>query len=705
MRLALALALALPGFRARAQAITFPRFASFTGTDASGFKLGGTARLTAGGTAPADPANDGVLRLTEAIGSQAGYAIDNSVFATPNGFSISFEFFAYGSTTIEPADGFSMFLVDGAGTDPSASPTQFSVGGAGGSLGYAPLSTSPGVSKGYLGIGIDEFGNFSNPTEGRLGGPGFTKNAVALRGPYDPANTANGYKYLSGTTSLGFNLAVGGSARITSPADAGYRKAYVNVIPVGSGSNITYRITVRIQNGQNLVTAVNNFTVVNPPATLRVGFAASTGGSNSVHEIRNLQIVQAPIANDDQATTKYNAPVTISVLANDQVASGAPAIDPATVDLDPTTVAIDNTYTVAGKGTFTVSNTGVVMFTPSGSFSGTVAIPYTVNNVNDNISNPATILVTVTGADVASAVNGPATATPGSTISYAVTTTDNGQEDATNVIPTLQLASGLVLVSASLPAGATYDATSRLVTFVQTTLTAGNSVTNAVQVTVPAAAPAGTAYASTAAYAYPSNEAVPDGVAGNNTASITTTVGGQANVAAVCATPGKDGPATLDASSAQPNTYYAGATATAGSKTLAVNTAVGPTGNTATPIAAGDLLLIMQVQGAAIDQTNTATYGTTSSVAAGLYEYAVAASAVDASGNLALVGPLSRTYTNADPDATTPSSASKWCGCRSTPPSPSRARCVACPGITRPAGCWCWTWPGKQRSVAAVRWT
>ncbi|MGI4884641.1 MAG: T9SS type A sorting domain-containing protein [Janthinobacterium lividum] len=636
------------GGQARAQTVAFPRYAPFTGTDASGFKLGGNARLTAGGTSPADAANNGVLRLTNAVGTQAGYAIDNSVFATPNGFSVSFEFFAYGSTSTAPADGFSVFLVDGAGTDPSANPTQFTIGATGGSLGYAQKTNIPGASKGYLGIGIDEFGNYSNASEGRIGGPGVRANAVALRGPYDPTDASKGYSYLTGTGSLAFNLAAGGSTRITDPTAAGYRKAYINVIPVGSGSNLTYRITVRIQNGQNLVTTVNNFTVTNPPATLRVGFAASTGGSNSVHEIRALQIVQAPIANDDQVLTKYNASVAINVLANDQVASGAPAIDPATVDLDPTTVAIDNTYTVAGQGTFTVSSSGVVTFAPVGTFSGVVSVPYTVNNVNGNISNPANITVTVTGADVASAVSGPATASPGSTITYTVTTTDNGRESATNVIPTLQLASGLVLVSASLPAGATYNSTSGVVTFAQTTLAAGASAMNAVQVTVPAAAATNTAYASTANYTYPSGQVVPDAVAGNNEASITTKVGGLANVATVCATPGKDGPVTLNSSSTLPNTYYPGVTATAGDHTLTVGTT--STGST-TAIAADDLLLIVQMQGAAIDATNTATYGTASAITAGQYEYAVAAGAVSSSGTLALVGALGRTYTNADPSA------------------------------------------------------
>ncbi|MCC5887121.1 MAG: DUF11 domain-containing protein [Gammaproteobacteria bacterium] len=70
------------------------------------------------------------------------------------------------------------------------------------------------------------------------------------------------------------------------------------------------------------------------------------------------------------------------------------------------------------------------------------------------------------------------------------------------------------------------------------------------------------------------------------------------------ATPGKDGPGgTL---TGIVNTYYPGtASAAAGSTSLAIGAAAGA----ATPIAAGDLLLVIQMQGADINTTNTSAYG------------------------------------------------------------------------------------------------
>src|SRR2546426_8201685 len=121
-----------------------------------------------------------------------------------------------------------------------------------------------------------------------------------------------------------------------------------------------------------------------------------------------------------------------------------------------------------------------------------------------------------------------------------------------------------------------------------------------------------------------------------------------------CEAPGPDGTATLNSVI---NTYYPGAlTAAAGATTLPLGTATGA----GTPIAVGDLLLVIQMQDAAIDSTNTGAYGNavagdpasgwTSLNSAGLYEYAVATSAMPlAGGALTISSGLLNTYTSALP--------------------------------------------------------
>src|SRR5438067_104857 len=124
--------------------------------------------------------------------------------------------------------------------------------------------------------------------------------------------------------------------------------------------------------------------------------------------------------------------------------------------------------------------------------------------------------------------------------------------------------------------------------------------------------------------------------------------------AGTCATPGRDGTATLNSVL---NTYYPGAlTAAAGATTITLGTATGA----GTPMAVGDLVVVIQMQDAAIDSANTGAYGNgiagdpasgwTGLNSAGLYEYAVATSAVPlVGGALTISSGLLNTYTSALP--------------------------------------------------------
>jgi uncharacterized repeat protein (TIGR01451 family) len=119
-----------------------------------------------------------------------------------------------------------------------------------------------------------------------------------------------------------------------------------------------------------------------------------------------------------------------------------------------------------------------------------------------------------------------------------------------------------------------------------------------------------------------------------------------------CATPGASGTATL---SGVVNTYYpATLSAAAGTNSISLGPAVGAP----TPIAVGDLLLVIQMQDAAIDGSNSDAYGDgvaagsasgwTALNSAGRYEYTVATSAVPlAGGALTVGGTLINTYNDA----------------------------------------------------------
>jgi hypothetical protein len=176
----------------------------------------GTIGGLPGGTL-GDAEGSGALRLT-GLDDTATFTIYRKPIAASQGISITFDFFAYGGVSSGgPGDGISFFLLDA--TQPTVT-----AGGFGGSLGYAQSGTTTGIEGGYVGVGFDEFGNFSNPTENRVGGPGRTEDAIAVRG-----SEANNYQYLTGTGSL-----TGGIDFPTAPnRDAAKRTAKIDITPAG----------------------------------------------------------------------------------------------------------------------------------------------------------------------------------------------------------------------------------------------------------------------------------------------------------------------------------------------------------------------------------------------------------------------------------------------------------------------------------------
>ncbi len=122
-----------------------------TGTPIPGCTAGQPA-IPAGG----DPVGSGALRFTDNEGNLAGFLLSNDPLPLPAGLDVSFDYYSYDKTSGSPADGLSFFLVNGA-------TTLTAPGAVGGSLGYAQNTTTPGVAGGYLGVGLDEYGNYTNP--------------------------------------------------------------------------------------------------------------------------------------------------------------------------------------------------------------------------------------------------------------------------------------------------------------------------------------------------------------------------------------------------------------------------------------------------------------------------------------------------------------------------------------------------------------
>jgi len=282
---------------------------SFKGSSVgSNIITGGSAILTSGN---ADPVNDGWLRLTPSTGNQKGYAYVNSSFPSTMGVIMEFEYKTWRSAndTYNGADGFCVFLFD-------AATTTFATGGYGGSLGYAPNtsgSVTTGLSGGYLGVGFDEYGNFSSASEGRIGGIGVKCNSITMRGP-TTSNSTTTNRYLTSVqeqtvASNNANSIDWNNVTTTRPTDATFfRKVKISILPTGTGS---YVITVYWQTTTSgSYTQLLQYTTTDvPPANLKLGFAASTGGGFNFHEIRNLYITTLGNVRVQKDVDKANANV------------------------------------------------------------------------------------------------------------------------------------------------------------------------------------------------------------------------------------------------------------------------------------------------------------------------------------------------------------------------------------------------------------
>jgi MSHA biogenesis protein MshQ len=252
----------------------------------------------AAGTNPYINATTGLLRLTENTNNNAKAATVPSIFpAAGNYISVEFNNYAYqGGNT--GADGIALTLSDY--TIPAAP------GGFGGSLGYAQRTDStpnpPGFAGGWVGIALDEYGNFQNPTEGRIGGPGARAQSVGVRGP---GSGTSGYRYMGGSASNPGGYSISANSTSATPATGYMYQVIVDARNSGTGTiNVAVNRDATTKDGTNyssIFGPFNAYTEANyalsqgwisqlVPDYWKISFTGSTGGSTNVHEIGSLRI-------------------------------------------------------------------------------------------------------------------------------------------------------------------------------------------------------------------------------------------------------------------------------------------------------------------------------------------------------------------------------------------------------------------------------
>lgn len=278
----------------------------------------------------------GYLRLTDNQGNESNSATVPGIFpAAGNYISIEFKHYAYNGSG---ADGIGVVL-----SDYSQPPTP---GAFGGSLGYAQKTGISGFNYGWLGVALDEFGNYSNPTEGRIDGPGSYPESIGIRGS---GSGTNGYPWIGG--------ALCGASGFPK---TGYPNTYVLPAPCADGTSgsldnrtskspsrgYSYRIVVDARNytdsnkstlvsvlrdtagGSSYSSLIAPFdiyaakpTQAAVPANWQITFTGSTGGSTNIHEIAGLKVCASNMLAPTSSSTAGGFNAIDSVLGRDKVSA------------------------------------------------------------------------------------------------------------------------------------------------------------------------------------------------------------------------------------------------------------------------------------------------------------------------------------------------------------------------------------------------
>ncbi|QFR49887.1 hypothetical protein FJR48_09165 [Sulfurimonas lithotrophica] len=279
---------------------------------------------------------DGRLRLTSGEKNLATAVTKDYEFkSSENMIIVEFEQYAYGGCGSSHdglgtygADGIVAVLYDSA---VGASPQP---GAFGGSMGYAQNDSNDGFEGGWLGLGIDEYGNFGNCNESREGGLVGTScdsntpfnaqsytNYVTIRGD---GSGRDGYEYLASSAQLNPRVAV----KNTNTAEPKHKYRFTADARDPVHLYITLERDINDGNGYQVI--INKFDAKagangqsTTPEYVRFAFTSGTGGGCNNHEIDELKVqgicraydpnppevsaTNADIVNDFTTISDYNA--------------------------------------------------------------------------------------------------------------------------------------------------------------------------------------------------------------------------------------------------------------------------------------------------------------------------------------------------------------------------------------------------------------
>ncbi|MFB0768733.1 DUF6701 domain-containing protein [Aeromonas salmonicida] len=292
---------------------------------------------------------NGRLRLTQNVTNQATSATFQRLFpGASNLVTVEFDQFAYKTFGTSGADGMAVVLSDSTLTPQP--------GAFGGPLGYGFKTGISGFAGGWLGVGLDEYGNYAN--EGGSYNLGSRPQAVSIRGS---GSGTSGYRYLAGTTS-NLNPAVDSGTNSNRP-----HRYRITVDSRTTGSSLA---TVERDTGAGYTSLVGPINMASQtgqaavPTNFLLSLTGSTGSVTNFHEIDNVRICalrSSPVGvqidhfqldHSGQALTCNPETVTIKACAD--AACSSLITDPVTATLSLTPTSSSNGWiggnTVAFSG-------------------------------------------------------------------------------------------------------------------------------------------------------------------------------------------------------------------------------------------------------------------------------------------------------------------------------------------------------------------
>ncbi|MDX7897874.1 DUF6701 domain-containing protein [Aeromonas media] len=224
---------------------------------------------------------NGRLGMTQASTRQSTSATYQRLFPAANNLvTIEFDQYAHGGNG---ADGMAVVLSDARVTPQP--------GAFGGPLGYGFKPEANGFAGGWLGVGIDEYGNFSG--EGGATNKGRRKQSVVVRGS---GSGTSGYNYLKGTCKDGADNASGNCLSPTVDSGSDSNRPHRYRLTIDSRISGQSLVKVERNTGGGYSTLIDSFNAATQsgqaaiPENLLLSLTGSTGDATNAHQIDNVRI-------------------------------------------------------------------------------------------------------------------------------------------------------------------------------------------------------------------------------------------------------------------------------------------------------------------------------------------------------------------------------------------------------------------------------